>query len=83
MVNIFKSLMKYTASSYCENCGHEIILRIPRGVYIYDHLKQDKALCPNCRCAIKKLINEDIKPEELEKKHREELRKLREKLKNE
>ena len=76
--NLFKGT--YRVEHHCENCNQSVELYIPRGTYLYEYLKNKKCKCYNCGCRILALLNEDINPEELEKKHLEELKRARERI---
>jgi len=46
--------LKYEASFMCSNCGKKTTCRIPKGKRIVDWVKDEKALCEFCGCAILK-----------------------------
>lgn len=79
-MGFFKNLNGYVINAYCENCGKETTLRIPRGMYIYEFLKTEKSKCMKCGCRVRKMVNEDLDPEGLEREHKKELSSLRERL---
>lgn len=76
--NLFRGT--YRVEHYCENCGQNVELFIPRGVYLYEHLKAKECKCYNCGCRIRALMNQEINPEELELKHIQELKRARERI---
>jgi hypothetical protein len=73
-------LPSYFVDAYCENCGETTELRVPKGVYIYEHLKRKNCRCYHCGCRVRTLFNKDLQPNELERKHEEELKELRRKI---
>lgn len=78
MNNLFT--LKYEIEALCENCGSTTILRIPRGTYVYDFLKQKECNCQKCGCRVRKLLNDELNPKELEQEHKKELMSLRDRL---
>lgn len=78
MMDLFKP--SYFVGAYCENCGETTEIRIPKGIYIYDHLKRKECKCFHCGCRIRTLLNRDLNPDRLEEDHKEELQKIREKI---
>ena len=41
----------YKIYLYCQNCEHEVIIKIPLGVKRADFFKDDKVKCPHCECS--------------------------------
>ena len=78
MIDLFKS--SYYVETICENCKETTNLKIPKGIYVYEHLKRKECTCYHCGCRIRSLVNEELIPEELELTHKEELARLREKV---
>lgn len=83
-MSFFNSLLSYRYNAVCENCGEKIVLKVPRGTYVYEFLKDDKCKCYNCGCRIRRILTDDNKgadPLDLERIHQRELYKLKEEVK--
>lgn len=73
---------KYSVEVYCNNCASQSTLKIPKGTFVYEFLKDRKCVCKECGCRVRETVDERINPDNLERQHKQELERIRSKINN-